>query len=330
MEIRARNVNDALSNAIWRLKCGNFEPEKSRNGKVIAFPEPVMTIYERPEERVIFSPRRDANPIFHILEGIWMLAGRKDVGFLSLFNSTINQFSDDGENFNAAYGARWRSYFGQDQLLRVIEMLRANPSTRQAVLQMWSPDDLTKKTKDKACNMAVVFDCRYESLNMTVFNRSNDLWFGAYGANAVHFSFLQEFVARSVGMSVGVYNQMSHNLHLYMSNGYDGKAIIRDVMQFDDCNHYKGGVVRPMPIMENDDYKSFLRDCEVFCNDPFNMSTKYFNSFFFLVARPMALISKVRREKSGTGEYWANLIMASDWKRAALEWIERREIAKQK
>ena len=44
----------------------------------------------------------------------------------------------------------------------------------------------------------------------------------------------------------------------------------------------------------------------------------------------MALISKVRREKSGTGEYWANLIMASDWKRAALEWIERREIAKQK
>lgn len=151
MEITARNVNQAFSDIFWRLKTGRYEPEQTRNGPALVIPEPVITTYLYPQERVLFHKGRDANPIFHCLEAIWMLAGRRDVAFLQMFNSKIGQYSDDGKLFNAAYGYRWRKHFGFDQLESVIQILRKDPKTRQAVIQMWDQDDLVKKTKDKAC-----------------------------------------------------------------------------------------------------------------------------------------------------------------------------------
>jgi len=327
MEIRTRNVNTALSDALWRLKvCG--VGEQTRNGPVIAFPEPIMTIYERPQERVLFWGERDANPIFHLMESIWMLAGRRDVKFLEQFNSKIGQYSDDGEVFNAAYGYRWRTHFGYDQLKLIIDILRADPNTRQAVMQIWEPDDLFKFTKDKACNTQVFFEIRQGYLNMTVINRSNDMWYGCYGANAVHFSMLMEFVAHAVGVPMGEYRQFSNNLHLY-TELYDAVKHLDCPPEPYDYDAYQHGV-RPSPILNiGDDWRSWLEDAEAFCDDPFR--TKDFTHPFFLdVAWPMAMVSKVRKDKTGTGIDWAHSIVAEDWKIAVGDWIERRELAKQK
>jgi len=325
MEIRTRNVNTAISEALWKLKtCG--VKEDTRNGPVIAFPEPIMTTYERPEERVLFWSARDANPIFHLMESIWMLAGRRDVGFLQLFNSRIGQYSDDGEVFNAAYGFRWRNHFGEDQLIAIIELLKRDPNTRQAVMQIWDIADLTKVTKDKACNTQVLFEIRQGVLNMTVLNRSNDLWYGCYGANVVHFSFMMEFVARAVGVPVGVYRQFSNNLHLY-TELYDAAKYLDTPPDPYEYNAYEHGIT-PTPIFaEGDSWQAWLQDAEMFCNDPFSWRL-ITHPFFNDVALPMAMVSKTRKEKSGTGEKWAMRIQAEDWKIATLDWIHRREAAK--
>lgn len=326
-EIKARNVNEMLTEALWALRVSNSPVEQTRNGPVRAFDEPVILTYRRPEERVMFSPLRDCNPVFHLMESIWMIAGRNDVAFPTLFNSSFGQFSDDGETFNAAYGHRWRHHFGRDQLVEVIELLRRDPQTRQAVIQMWDTADLTKPTKDKACNMSIVFDRRKGQLNMTVFNRSNDLVWGACGANAVHMSFLQEFVASALGAPTGVYRQASNNMHLYLET-YDGAKFLNDPSEPSAYNHYASGEVDPLPIMLNSDYRSFIADCERFCDDPFNGENRYVHPFFLGVAHPMAMISRTRRGKAGTGEGWAAKVKASDWRRAAFEWIQRREKAR--
>lgn len=327
MEITVRNVNQAFSDIFWRLKTAKLEPEMTRNGPALVFNEPVITTYIRPVERVLFHNGRDANPIFHLMESIWMLAGRRDVAFLKNFNSTIGQFSDDGKVFNAAYGYRWRHHFGYDQLDEVIKLLRKEPTTRQAVIQMWDHADLNKKTKDKACNTQVVFDTRENKLNMTVFNRSNDIYWGAYGANAVHFSVLQEFVACAIAMRVGSYRQVSNNLHLY-TELYPAKKYVESPPTAEDYDWYSNGKVRPLPLMLNGDYKSFLKECDIFCNDPFNQSTKYKNPFFTHVAMPMAMVSRVRKIRAGDGMGYAAKIRAEDWRRATMEWIARREIAR--
>ena len=325
MEITVRNVNQAFGEVFWKMKALGLKPENTRNGPALVFPEPVITTYRYPQERVLFHKGRDANPIFHLMESIWMLAGRRDVQFLQHFNSTIGQFSDDGKVFNAAYGYRWRRHFGFDQLEETIKTLRRDPETRQAVIQMWDQDDLVKRTKDKACNTQVVFDTRGNKLNMTVFNRSNDIWWGAYGANAVHFSFLQEFVACAIGMRCGAYRQVSNNLHLY-TEVYNATKYVESPPNHEDFDLYSSGIVRPTPIMLNGDYKSFLADCEKFCCDPFNQSAEYKNPFFTHVAQPMAMVSRIRKIRAGDGTGFAAKIRAQDWKRAVFDWIHKREL----
>lgn len=327
-EIVVRNVNSAFSELFWKLKVLDLQPEPTRNGPALVFPEPVITTYNCPLERVLFHAGRDCNPVFHLLESIWILAGRRDVAFLQQFNSKIGQYSDDGKNFNAAYGYRLRHHFGRDQLVEVIQQLRKDPGTRQAVMQIWDPVDLTKKTKDKACNMEVVFDNRGGRLNMSVLNRSNDAWWGAYGANAVHFSILQEFVACAVGLRVGVYRQISNNLHLY-TELYNAKQYLVLPPTAESYDHYSSGQVRPSPLMLNGEYRSFLEDCERFCNDPFDTEAEYAHPFIKHVAHPMAMISRVRKIGAGDGRGYAAKVRSEDWRRAALEWIDRRERLKQ-
>ena len=218
LSITAHNVNDAYHEGLWRVKILGVEAD-SRNGKVKRIPGPVATTYKKPEQRMLLDPRRDANPFFHIFEGIWMLAGSRDVAWISQFNSHIHTFSDDGKHFHGAYGYRWRNHWGEDQLIWVIEHLRKEPESRRAVLQMFDPavDQPSRgpEMKDIPCNTAIYFDIVEGVLNMTVTCRSNDMIWGAYGANAVHMSMLQEFIARALGIRVGQYVQFSNNFHVY-------------------------------------------------------------------------------------------------------------------
>lgn len=196
----------------------------SRNGPVIRFPEPVCLEYPDPRRRILDSPIRDANHVFHFFETMWMFAGLDTVAPLDLYNSGMKQYSDDGIRFEAAYGFRWRYHFGFDQLITAVEKLRANPEDRRIVIQMWDPAELFKKDgKDFACNQQILLDTRYDAvrgyiLDMTVTNRSNDLIYGMMGSNLVHFSMLHEYLAYHAGLSLGTYYQISKNAHLYLEN----------------------------------------------------------------------------------------------------------------
>ncbi len=324
MEIKVSNVNELFSEMFWKLR-GEFDESDSRNGRVMKFKEPVLTTILKPTERVLFHPERDANPIFHLMESVWMLAGRADVEFLSLFNSTIKQYSDDGVYFNAAYGHRMRSHFCQDQLIDAIAILEKDRNSRQVIIQLWSPSDLTKSTKDKACNTQLMLAVEHDKLNLTVINRSNDMYWGYAGANPVHFSMIQEFVAGAVGVEVGKYFTFSNNLHLYVDL-YDAAHYIASPPLWPQYDRYLHGTATPYPILTGTTASQWLRDAEEFCHDPFS-DKLYYPPFFREVAYPMAMVSYTRRNRQGSGVEWVNRIAASDWKNATLQWICARENA---
>ena len=226
--ITANNVNDALFQGLRLMKAQGVAVP-SRNGMTLELPAPVTTVYKNPAQRVLVSSARDANPFFHFMESLWILAGRDDVKFLSEFNKRMVDFSDDTKTFNAAYGYRLRNQFNDsgncdlDQIEEVIDILTNDPNSRQAVCQIWDSADLNKDTRDKACNMSIVFRMRNQRLDMTVFNRSNDMIWGAYGANVVQFSMIQEYVAASLGVNMGTYSQVSNSFHVY-TEGAAGDA----------------------------------------------------------------------------------------------------------
>ncbi len=329
--ISARGVNEALSLGMLLLRSGESTLRDSRNGQVIEANYPVVTTYKYPEERVLFHRARDANPFFHFFESLWMLHGDRDVEFVSWFNSNIHHFSDDGVVFAGAYGYRWRHTFDFDQLEACIQMLIEKPETRRAVLCMWDPiQDLGAVSNDVPCNDIVFFKRLDNELRMTICCRSNDAIWGAYGANAVHFSMLMEYVAGRVGISMGAMTQLSDSLHVYLDNPQWNE--LKD-MPPGGRDLYKEGAVTSYPIMESPEH--WDKDLDMFMKwlrnewprEDFDGSPDYpyANPFFRFVAEPMAVTYKLHKSRApGGGLAMVDQIRADDWQLACREWLGRR------
>lgn len=342
MEILADNVNEAYERGLSWLAVAGIE-EGSRNGAVIVAPEPVMTTYLYPFQRVLFSPLRDANPFFHLMESLWMLAGRNDVAFPAMFAANMRSFSDDGRTLHGAYGHRWREHFGGDQLHVIIDELKKNPESRRCVLQMWDivlAGDLGKATnggKDVPCNTHAYLDARGGELNITVCCRSNDIVWGAYGANAVHFSVLQEYLAAAIGCPVGKYRQFSNNYHLYPANLRNPENLpVRDLLKqlasdasstnyYDFFSGHKDeDIVESLPLVRTS-AKQWSLDLDFFMGVGWKVYD-YADPFFSKTAVTMRRAWELRKEKAPKDEVLGVLktIEAQDWRKACVDWVERR------
>ena len=332
--IKTRNVQQALPEALYQLSFEGVRRD-SRNGPVFMFPEPVTTVYLRPAERVLFWAERDANPFFHLMESLWMLGGRNDVEYVARFVERMRSYSDDGVTFHGAYGFRWRQHFFEDQLPKIIAALKANRDDRRQVLSMWDADaDLGRQGKDLPCNLQAIFQIACDGrLDMTVTNRSNDLIWGAYGANAVHFSYLHEYVARSVGVEQGIYRQVSANFHAY-EEVLDKVAPLVDLAANpmtgkETPDPYAAGIAEPFPLMSIEP-EEWNQELMMFLSEPDAVGFR--DPFFRRVAIPMRKAHKAFKQTSSPSRFDAALaeldnVAATDWKLAGVEWIERRRAA---
>lgn len=343
--LHARNVHQALPKALDLLRTSGVRVD-TRNGFAWQVPGGVTTVYERPMERVIFHPARDCNPFFHFYESMWMLAGRDDVASLARYVPRMAEFSDDGARFNAAYGYRWRHSDVGDQLGRIMQELRLNPSTRQCVLQIWDAAwDLGTNTKDHACNIAATFQenpADRGSLDMVVFCRSNDIVWGAYGANAVHMSYLLEYVARCASLTVGTYTQVSVNWHGYQSTA---KPLMESLAAHQGwcADPYEESALRISQRHADDTQRYFLAephamrisDQVMFDDDLRHLTSNggkapephlYAHQFFGAVALPIIRAHDAWKNNRDPKSAMAHLAEceATDWRLACEQWIQRR------
>jgi len=338
--LEACNPDQGLAQALQQVLLHGI-PMDSRNGPVLRFPTPVTTVWTNPLQRVSFNPIRDANPFLHLMEAMWMLAGNNDIATVGFYAKQMLAYSDDGETQNAAYGYRWRKHFGHDQLNEVVQILKKDPNSRQAVVQIWDHEDLTKSTKDKACNLIALFEILRDRVNMTVYNRSNDIVWGCYGANVVHFSFLHEYVANRVGFPVGTYYQVSNNLHLYtefditkrfVEKGGDGQYQLTSEYAASADIYHSSVVSHPLGA----DYPNFEEAVQTLVGHYDQCEHIGFNDvpWFRYVAEPMR--HSYALWKSGDRAAAYNRILEAkvafnaayqcenDWLLAARLWMERR------
>ena len=349
MHLNFRGVNDSFQALVEGIHKESIKTVRSpsRVGGVLQIPDPVTLTYSKPLERVLFNSVRDCNPFFHVYEALWMLAGRNDIAPLDYYSSGYGKQVRDGDSTvaNGAYGYRWREadvldedvkYV--DQLNIIINHLRAKPESRRAVLSMWNvEDDLLKidSSRDVCCNLSVCFSTRKvadansacfgtpcpQVLDMTVFNRSNDLIWGNLGANFVHFTMLQEYMACCLGVGMGEYHQISNNLHCYTER-WTPEEWLAD---------RSGGYIpafRHIPLVRDQE----MFDVEV--QDFVTMNSQlpetlvddhWAEPFLGDVAQPMMNAFHCHKErKYAEALGWARSIGADDWMKAATEWIQRR------
>jgi hypothetical protein len=329
MEIRVRNVNEALYRGLnvfhdsWgKLREGVVEV-RPRGSPTLEYFEPVTTIYRNPKERVLFDPVRDANPFFHFFEALWMLAGRNDVAFLEQFVPRMREFSDNGTTFNAAYGHRWRAMW-YDQLPVIQKLLRDDSDTRRAVLNIWGPMEhiASHGSKDYPCNTQVYFKLRDDVLRMTVTCRSNDMLWGAYGANCVHFSFLHEYMADKVSARVGSMYQVSDSFHVYQPPHPGGilyEKLRAQPWRVYPYDPYTTGEVGTTPLGAYDpdwdnDLKKFFQLADEGCAIITGFSTRFFGQ----VVAPLWKAWKFRDPSI------LSQAAAPDWRMVCEQWFKRR------
>ena len=346
--INARNVHDALPRGILLLK-EHGQVRDSRNGAVYVAPCPVATVYEYPLERVMFWPQRDCNPFLHLYESLWMLAGRSDVAPLARIAGNMVNYSDDGVHLHGAYGRRWTRWFVPqdvpdtsariDQLRTIAHALRENPDCRRQVLQMWdAPHDLGRAGKDVPCNTHVYFTRDIAgNLDMTVCCRSNDMVWGAYGANAVHFSYLQEYMAALINCPVGKYTQFSNNFHGYLKTMEPLGQLIAKTRTYKTAtmapNPYSEARVYPVPLVGS--YTEQWRQELHMFMDQGHTALGYKTPFFRRVALPMLRAFEAWKDRDAGDQRFDVALdelrscIATDWRLAAEEWLLRRRARQQ-
>lgn len=314
--VYALNIPDAYDEVKYKLKSVGVA-ETSRNGPVISAQGPVYLDVIHPMQRVLTDPLRDANPFFHVMEFVWMMAGENNVKWIEQFNKRFRDFADPGtDTIHASYGHRWLKHFGKNQIAVVSAMLRDDRTTRRAVIGMWDPRSDLSHHNDLPCNTQIMFRFNHEreALDMLVTNRSNDLFWGMLGANAVHMTYMFELVCHEAELKMGHYRVFTNNLHAYTNMPKFQE--IWNQQPFTSPDVYSTGKVKPYPLMEPGEHQSDLVwDCmTLMSGEVFVPMTMWMHS----VARPIHDLW-FNRDMDPNG------IAAGDWRIACREWLERRK-----
>jgi len=159
-----------------------------------------------PRKSLFVSPKRNLNFWFLLAENLWYWSGRNATGIPSTYVKNYKQFSDE----NLHQGA----YSPQilEQIRFVINTLKEDKDTRQAVMSLWRPNP--NKSKDTPCTLTFDFKIRDGKLNLHATMRSNDIIFGN-NYDIPSFSLLQIAVAGILGIETGNLFLTAHSLHIY-------------------------------------------------------------------------------------------------------------------
>ena len=172
-----------------------------------------------PLDNHITNKERKWNPEYAEAEWQWYLSGKPFTSELGKIYGKIPPiwkkmeskwlYRDDFVNSN--YGYQWNR---NNQIQKVVEQLKSNTETRRAVISIYDGKEIDIYNMDTPCTMSIVFHIIDNVLQMSVYMRSNDIWYG-FCNDQYCFSKLQQKVAEMLSIDVGSYYHHATNLHIY-------------------------------------------------------------------------------------------------------------------
>jgi thymidylate synthase len=175
---------------------------------------------ENARNNIFASDVRRVSYRFMVAEWLWIWYGHNDVATITHYNSHIAQFSDNGVDFNGAYGppirARWPG---------VLNTLKTDPDSRQAVIQVYRTPE--QPTKDVPCTLSMSYFIRNGQLDTVVSMRSSDVWLGL-PYDTFMFTTLANILAAQLEINIGSLTLHLGSSHLYAINNETAAAVIAD------------------------------------------------------------------------------------------------------
>lgn len=207
MEVRAETGSEAYV-ALMRRVLNDGETVAPRGQLTFEVPDTTV-IVENLSEAHVFNTERRVNLRIAATEYMHLLGGISSLEQLDLASKgRFSQFADAGR-LKGAYGPRIRY-----QLPRVVDLLKRDPDTRQAVLTIWNGQEHATPSKDVPCTQAIQFRIRDDRLSVRATMRSSDVVLGA-PYDWFMFSRLGMSVAAVLGVELGSFVLSTGSMHLY-------------------------------------------------------------------------------------------------------------------
>lgn len=233
MLFKADTLDDALALVIGGL-FRRGERIIAGKGKAREFTGALLKLTD---PRARFSRTEGRGALINFLgETLWYLSGSDRLSQIEYYIPKYRSFicaSKRAVRAPGAYGPRLFGRGGDSQMSRLIATLKekqGRSDTRQAVAQIFDQADLTPGNGDVPCTLALQFLPRKGKLHLATTMRSNDVYLGFPG-DVFAFTFIQELIARSLGLEIGSYSHFVGSLHLYDINETRARDFLNEGFQ---------------------------------------------------------------------------------------------------
>ena len=173
-----------------------------------------------------------------IHELLWFLSGETRVEPLQAVGVRIwnewataeecAKFGREAGDLGPVYGHQWRNFGatpgpsggyrqdGVDQIQRLIEGLRSNPSSRRHLVTGWNPLEANSVTLPP-CHTLFQFYVQGEHLSCQLYQRSGDVFLGV-PFNIASYALLTMMIAQVTGLKPGEFVHCIGDAHLYLNH----------------------------------------------------------------------------------------------------------------
>jgi thymidylate synthase len=179
-----------------------------------------------------------------IHELLWFLNGDTNIRYLKENGVSIwDEWADENGDLGPVYGKQWRSWEvcdgGEtiDQIARVVESIRTNPTSRRHIVSAWNPADVEEMALPPCHTMFQFYvDTTRDELSCQLYQRSADLFLGV-PFNIASYALLTMMMAQVCDLKPGEFVHTFGDLHLYQNH-------------LDQAREQVSREPRPLPLMK--------------------------------------------------------------------------------
>lgn len=208
MNIQIDNLRQGYVELVEEIQ-RHGKPVAPRGMPTVELLNATVTLHD-PSDALPIGIGRKPNLAIGAAEALQLIGGFSDPEMMASITKNFERFFDGGV-LSGAYGPRIRT-----QLEHVVERLKQDPDTRQAIAVIWDPlhDGIGSVPRDLPCTLVLHFVIRDGKLSLCTTMRSNDVWWGVC-YDFFQFTQLQLSIARVLKVKAGPYYHHATSLHMY-------------------------------------------------------------------------------------------------------------------
>jgi thymidylate synthase len=214
-------------NYVYKKACNllTYHPEyeTSPRGRKIRECTNVALILRNPNRRIVSLKERNLSLRYMAGEMAFYLAGSTEASFISHYSRFWDKIKDKNGQVESGYGRylfHSRTPTNANQFDYCLNQLLKDKDSRKAVMVIYDINHSVDNSLDNPCTLSMQFLIRDNKIHMTVFMRSNDVWFGT-PYDVAFFAFVQERLMVEYNkeskdkIEMGTYTHIAGSLHAY-------------------------------------------------------------------------------------------------------------------